>query len=1053
MVKYLLLVLLFLLPLSGQAQWTRTDGLPGGSPTGFSAMGDTIIASSGGDIYFSTDEGQHWTLLPSPPGLLIYDFYTSGPNIFLRAYPTPEKRIAHSTDFGQSWTIFSYPDSISSSTFVAIGNYLYAYNLNGIFRTNNNGASWETVTSEQVAFLAQNDNGRLIGCHQNYLLQSLDQGFTWDTLYQYAISPAGLLVHENWIYIFGEYSAQGCLVSDDYGQTWNQYIGTSFGQTYSFLWHNGVVLALKGNKMLRSSDNGQSWNQYLLDYLPGVPAFAGISAGSRVLIGGDNAGVNSSPDGIVWTPSNNGFHANGSNQLHRNEGQLFAAAHGGVYQLDGGLDHWSLLNNVPLPFGMTWYGVRDFYQSGNQLVLSDGMTPWFSNDNGANWQQSDFSLDVTTSYLPSFFKLGNQLFLIWGVAENGGPIFVSDDEGEHFTPLMSLYNQFNVVTKACAMDGGNIFVFGHDQKLYRSSDAGVHWSLLADYVPVQWIDPNGAYGNYVDLLVAGHTVIISLGVLKKMLVSSNFGGTWALVDYSSNGYPWGDFGLMTLKTVGNDLVAATQNAILLSTDGGLNWTKWDDGLPGFWSATLEIHDGYLWAGLKGGGIWKRPLTLPGAVLLATGVVFNDLNLNGMQDAGEPGLPDMIVQSTLGNAYTITNADGSYTLTSNNADETIEVSPPALYWNASPAEQTASLPASDLNFALSIDPSAKDLSVSLVNVAPYQPGYNNKLTLNWRNKVPLPASNVSISLSFPPDLLDYLYADPLPATQTAGTLSWNLGNLAAGASGTITVTVKVPEDVPLDTVICATAAIGPQDGDLIPFDNNRQLCRPVVGSWDPNDKQSDPPGHITPAEIANGKPVVYTIRFQNLGTAPAGFIRIADTLDAAFEPGSFQFLGSSHPCSWTLLNEGALEFYFHNIQLPPASADEPGSHGYVQYAVRSRPDQPLGAVLRNTAHIFFDYNAPVTTNTTQLEVSLTSAVGDPAPLASLEVFPNPARETAQVGLPESGVLSVNSSDGRLVLKQVATAGLHRLDLRGWPPGKYVLVLESKGKRYEGALLVN
>lgn len=1051
MVKNLLSILFLLLSFTARAQWTRTDGLPGGPVTGFSAMGDTVVANFGGDMYFTADEGQHWSLMPLPPNFLTYDFTTSAQHIFLLAY-SPYRLIAHSTDFGQSWTNFYCPDSIFSNNLIAIDDYIYGSNFNGLFRTNNNGVSWETVIAEPIFISSVSDDGTLVGGFQNYLMQSVDQGFTWDTLCQYPGNAVGSLVHENWIFAFGEFSDQGCWVSADYGQTWNQYPGTAFGQSSAFLWHNGTVLVLRGDKILRSSDKGQSWTSYLLDYLPGVPAYAGISVGNTVLIGGDNSGVNRSVDGVLWTPSNNGLKSNGSNKLHRSDGKLFAAAHGGVYELDADLNHWSLLDNVPLPWGMTWYGIRDFYKSGNHLVVSDGLFPWFSSDNGANWQQSDVSSNESTGSFPSFFEAGNRLFMDYVIDENVWPFFVSDDQGEHFEPFLSLYNQLNLYSLAKASDGGNIYMLGVDKKIYRSSDAGAHWNILSAYVPLELISPDGLTQD-INMLIAAHSVIISQDVAsKKMLVSNNLGGTWTLVDYSATGYPWGYFGLMDMKPVGNHLVAATQNAILLSTDGGLNWTNWGDGLPGFWLAALEIHNGFLWAGLKGGGIWKRPIGDPGAMQAASGIVFNDLNLNGLRDAGEPGLPNVIVQSGVGNAFTTTNTDGSYTLLSGNVDESIEVVPPALYWNTNPTAHTVTLPAGDLNFALSIDSTARDLYVSLVNVALFQPGFNNKLILNWRNNVPLPAPNVTLSLDLPPGLLDYLSANPLPASQNAGVLTWQLGNLAAGANGTITVNVRVPDSVSVDTIICTEAAIWPQAGDLIPADNHRQLCGHVVASFDPNDKQSDPPSHITPEEIANGKPVVYTIRFQNLGTAPATFIRIADTLDAAFQPGSFQFLGSSHPCSWTLQNEGKLEFYFHNIQLPPASQDEPGSHGYVQYAVRARPDQSLGTLLRNTAHIYFDYNAPVTTNTTQLEVSTTSAVHQTPLPAEMRVFPNPASGAVQLDLPASGVLTARSSDGRLVLKRTAREGLLRLDLAGWPAGKYVLILESGEKRYEAALII-
>jgi hypothetical protein len=39
-------------------------------------------------------------------------------------------------------------------------------------------------------------------------------------------------------------------------------------------------------------------------------------------------------------------------------------------------------------------------------------------------------------------------------------------------------------------------------------------------------------------------------------------------------------------------------------------------------------------------------------------------------------------------------------------------------------------------------------------------------------------------------------------------------------------------------------------------------------------------------------------------------------------------------------------------------------GYFQYRIKPLPNMPLGAQIENTAYIYFDYNSPVITNTTQ-----------------------------------------------------------------------------------------
>ena len=65
----------------------------------------------------------------------------------------------------------------------------------------------------------------------------------------------------------------------------------------------------------------------------------------------------------------------------------------------------------------------------------------------------------------------------------------------------------------------------------------------------------------------------------------------------------------------------------------------------------------------------------------------------------------------------------------------------------------------------------------------------------------------------------------------------------------------------------------------------------------------------------------------------------------------------------------LVFNFPNINLPDSNSNEPGSHGYVQFKIRAKNNIVIGDVLSNTANIYFDFNAPIITNTTNNAVIL------------------------------------------------------------------------------------
>jgi uncharacterized repeat protein (TIGR01451 family) len=140
---------------------------------------------------------------------------------------------------------------------------------------------------------------------------------------------------------------------------------------------------------------------------------------------------------------------------------------------------------------------------------------------------------------------------------------------------------------------------------------------------------------------------------------------------------------------------------------------------------------------------------------------------------------------------------------------------------------------------------------------------------------------------------------------------------------------------------------------------------VACAYDPNIKVVEPSGYRESGavDIATEE-LVYTIHFQNTGTAPAQLVVIRDHLSPRFDLSSFGLQATSH--TLTGLSIGAdreLVFRFDNILLPDSGSDYLGSQGYVQF--RIRPYQPVahGTVITNTAAIHFDLNPAIITDPT------------------------------------------------------------------------------------------
>ncbi len=77
-------------------------------------------------------------------------------------------------------------------------------------------------------------------------------------------------------------------------------------------------------------------------------------------------------------------------------------------------------------------------------------------------------------------------------------------------------------------------------------------------------------------------------------------------------------------------------------------------------------------------------------------------------------------------------------------------------------------------------------------------------------------------------------------------------------------------------------------------------------------------------------------------------------------------------------------------LPDSTSDYEGSMGYFQYRIKPFPNLPNGSQISNTAYIYFDYNAPIITNTTENNFDITVPIKSLVTTEnSFGLYPNPS----------------------------------------------------------------
>ncbi len=187
-------------------------------------------------------------------------------------------------------------------------------------------------------------------------------------------------------------------------------------------------------------------------------------------------------------------------------------------------------------------------------------------------------------------------------------------------------------------------------------------------------------------------------------------------------------------------------------------------------------------------------------------------------------------------------------------------------------------------------------------------------------------------------------------------------------------------------ICFDVSVTPLAGDNNTANNFYSHCFTVTNSFDPNEKEVSPSGSIDTSQHL----LTYTIYFQNTGNDTALHVYLLDSLDNAIDESSIQLLAYSHEPLVQVMGN-IIKFNFPNINLPDSTTDEPNSHGYVQYKVRIKDTAPVGTIIHNTAFIYFDFNAPVVTNTTfnQIDIftDLTPTISKGEGVIA-DIYPNP-----------------------------------------------------------------
>jgi len=430
-----------------------------------------------------------------------------------------------------------------------------------------------------------------------------------------------------------------------------------------------------------------------------------------------------------------------------------------------------------------------------------------------------------------------------------------------------------------------------------------------------------------------------------------------------------------------------------------------------------------------------------------GVVFEDKNLNGVQDSSETGIPNTILKAQDRAIFATSSSTGAFQMYYNVIGDTVRpVIPERLwYWTATPQFAVPNSERDSANFAFSILPGIKDVGISVVEKTFFRPGFQSELVVEAHNYGSSTADSVRVTFEVNslPIPLEFVSAQPAPIYASADSVVWLIDSLRSSETATMHLSVRTLPTTPLNSTISFHAKAQLENDAYLP--NNFFGTRSTVqGSYDPNDKRVFP--EELPVQELDSTRLQYVIRFQNTGNLPADFVVIRDTLPFNLDISTIEVISASHSYTWKLFDKGVLEVRFDSIFLPDSLSNESGSHGFVVFTAKPKDNLMVGNMIVNRAGIYFDFNAPVITDYAKTKITTLSSIVEAGKKDWLEfgLRPNPVSRHSSVivDLPLleptlAATINLYNMQGKLLQKSSAPAGSRELSIQGLPAGTYWL----------------
>jgi len=265
-----------------------------------------------------------WVQTSGPSGGVIYSL-TSTPEGNIYAGTDLTGIVYKSTDYGSSWTAVDSgfdPYSNVQALLAKPNGYIFAGSTDGVYRTTNEGISWEKIAlvGSAISSFAMDSSGNILaGGNLGQIYKSTDEGLTWrnidslerdmqgQTIWALAVNSSGHIFAA----LASEYSEYfgGVYRTTNDGADWNAWDQGRFStgvRSLAIAPDGGVYAGTLLSGVYRSTNNGTAWNKTMLSDT-GIYSMA-VNPNGKIFAGACNIGIYYTTDnGDDWIKDSTGL--------------------------------------------------------------------------------------------------------------------------------------------------------------------------------------------------------------------------------------------------------------------------------------------------------------------------------------------------------------------------------------------------------------------------------------------------------------------------------------------------------------------------------------------------------------------------------------------------------------------------------------------------------------------------------------------------------------------------------------------------------------------------